>query len=71
VAKDEELRSPKAITFIYNRSNPNNTRLNTKNYSKLRTSPQVANEFLKQLFYPEKRLNDSLIKQLGDKKWIK
>jgi hypothetical protein len=71
VTKDEGLCSPKAIAFIFNRSNPSSARLNTKTYSTVCISRQVATEFLEQQFFPEERLNVSLMKKLGDKKWIK
>ena len=45
VIKVEESRSYKAIAFIRSKSNPRNTRLKTKNYSKLRMSLQKSQLF--------------------------
>jgi hypothetical protein len=67
----EGLRSPKAIAFIFNKSNPRNSRLNTKTYSTVRTSAQVSTGFLETESCTETGLNVSLIENLGDMKWIK
>jgi len=72
VIKVEELHSYKAIAFIPSKSNPRNTRLKTKTYSTLRTSPQRTTIFSKTAkFLLETRLNIPFVKKLGDEKWIK
>jgi hypothetical protein len=69
--KVEGSRSYKAIAFINSRSNPRNTRLNTKNYSTLRRSLQKAQVFSKKTFSVRKPAREYFNKQLGDEKWIK
>jgi hypothetical protein len=64
----EGLRSPKAIAFISNKSNPQNSRLNAKTYSTLCISAQIASGFLEIESCNETGLNISLIENLGDMK---
>ena len=69
--KNEGLRSPKAIAFIFNKSNPRNSRLNAKTYSTLCISAQASTGFLETESCIETGLNVSLIENLGEIKWIK
>ena len=71
VIQVEGSRSYKAIAFINIRSNPRNTRLNTKNYSKLRRSLQQKQVFSKNKFSVRKPARKYFNKNLGDEKWIK
>jgi len=71
VIKVEGSHSYKAIAFINSRSNPINTRLNTKNYSTLRRSLQQTQVFSKNKFSVRKPARKNFNKQLGDEKWIK
>jgi len=70
VAKHEGSRSQKAVAFIFDKGNISSVSVNTETYFNLRISQQAAINFLEQLF-PAKRSNYSLIKNIGDKKWIK
>jgi hypothetical protein len=72
VAKNEGLRSPKAIAFIFNRCSPNRNRLGTKTYSTLRISIlESATDFLKNKQCVDNTLNVLLMKNLGEQIWIK
>jgi hypothetical protein len=71
VIKVEGSHSYKAIAFINSNSNPRNTRLNTKNYSKLRRSLQQKQVFSKNKFSVRKPARKNFNKKLSDKKWIK
>jgi hypothetical protein len=66
VIKVEGSRSYKAIAFI--KSNPRNTRLKTKNYSKLRTSLPQKQIFSERILSV---IREYFNKKLSDKKWIK
>jgi hypothetical protein len=68
--ENEGLRSPKAIAFIQSKCSRNSNRLRTKTYSIVRTSPK-ATEFFNKTNRVENRLNVPLMKNLGDKIWIK
>jgi hypothetical protein len=71
VIKVEGSRSYKAIAFIRSKSNPRNTRLKTKNYSKLRMSLQKSQLFSETKFSVRKPIREYFNKNLGDEKWIK
>jgi len=71
VIQVEGSRSYKAIAFIRSKSNPRNTRLKTKNYSKLRRSLQKSQVFSKNKFPVRKPARKNFNKKLGEEKWIK
>jgi hypothetical protein len=71
VIKVEGSHSYKAIAFIRRKSNPLNTRLKTKTYSKLRISLQQAQFFSKNTFSFRKTRCAYFNEKLGDEKWIK
>jgi hypothetical protein len=71
VIKVEGSRSYKAIAFIRSKSNPRNTRLKTKNYSKLRRSLPQTQVFSKNKFSVRKPARKNFNEKLGDEKWIK
>ncbi len=70
VIKVEGSHSYKAIAFISSNDNPRNTRLKTKNYSKLRRSLQKSQTFSKNPFLTRER-REYFNEKLGDEKWIK
>jgi hypothetical protein len=71
VIKVEGSRSYKAIAFIGSKSNPRNTYLKTKNYSKLRRALQKSQLFCKKMFSFGKPFRKNFNENLGDEKWIK
>jgi hypothetical protein len=70
VTKDEGLRSPKAIAFIQ-RNCSRKQRLKKKTYSTVRFALKKANEILKKPNQTDSSLKVPLMKNLGDKTWIK
>jgi tRNA U54 and U55 pseudouridine synthase Pus10 len=71
VIQVEGSRSYKAIAFINSKSNPRNTRLKKKKYSKLRRSLPQTQVFSKNNFTVRKPARKYFNKNLSDEKWIK
>ena len=71
VTKVEGSRSYKAIAFINSKSNPRNTRLNTKNYSTLCISLHQTQVFSGSIFSVREPARKNFNEKLCDEKWIK